>query len=125
MTSPISNDEPLARRRAPTIVAVGVLFLVLGVLDVWRGIAPMMGTASHLATDDMQVLTIGVAALVGGAFVLRGQNWARWLLAVWMLLHVAISEGAGQVIAHLLIFGCVAFLLFRPGVWARFTGRPV
>jgi hypothetical protein len=94
-------------------------------LDVWRGIAPMMGTASHLATDDMQVLTIGVAALVGGAFVLRGQNWARWLLAVWMLLHVAISEGAGQVIAHLLIFGCVAFLLFRPGVWARFTGRPV
>jgi hypothetical protein len=122
MTSSISNEEPFARRRAPSIIAVGVLFLVLGVLDLWRGVAPMMGTASHLATDDMQVLAIGVAALVGGAFVLRGQNWARWLLAVWMLLHVAISVGAAQLIGHLVIFGFVAFLLFRPGAWARFTG---
>jgi hypothetical protein len=122
MTSSISNEEPFARRRAPSIIAVGVLFLVLGVLDLWRGVAPMMGTASHLATDDMQVLAIGVAALVGGAFVLRGQNWARWLLAVWMLLHVAISVGhPGELIAHLLIFGCVAFLLFRPRALAHFT----
>ena len=119
MTSSISNDEPLARRRAPSIVAVGVLFLVLGVLDLWRGIAPMFGAASGLATDDMQVLAIGIAALVGGAFVLRGQNWARWLLAVWMLLHVVISVGhPGQLIAHLVIFGFVTFLLFRPGAWA-------
>lgn len=122
MTSSISSEKPIARRRLPSVVAVGVLFLALGVLDVWRGVAPMFGTASHLAADDMEVLAIGIAALVGGIFVLRGQNWARWLLAVWMLLHVVISVGhPGQLIAHLVIFGFVAFLLFRPNARAHFT----
>jgi hypothetical protein len=121
MTSSISNEEAITRRRMPSILAVGVLFLVLGVLDVWRGVAPMFGGASRLATDDMQVLAIGIAALVGGGFVLRGQNWARWLLAVWMLLHVVISVGhPGELIAHLVIFGFVAFLLFRPRAAAHF-----
>ena len=114
MTSSISNEQPVMRRRIPSILAVGVLFLALGVLDVYRGVAPILGTASHLATDDMQVLAIGIAALVGGAFVLRGQNWARWLLAGWMLLHVAISVGhPGQLIGHAVIFGYLTFLLFR------------
>jgi hypothetical protein len=123
MTPSISTEEPIARRRMPSILAVGVLFLALGVLDVYRGVAPLFGTASALATDDMQVLAIGIAALVGGSFVLRGHNWARWLLAVWMLLHVAISVGEpDKLIAHLLIFGFLAFLLFRPR--ARLYFRP-
>jgi hypothetical protein len=121
MTSSISNQEPIAGRRVPSIVAVGVLFLAIGVLDVWRGIAPMFAGAPRLAVDDMQVLAIGVAALVGGSFLLRGQSWARWLLAAWMLLHVAISVGEpGKLIAHLLIFGFVAFWLFRPRASAYF-----
>ena len=122
MTPPLSNAEPIARRRLPSVLAVGVLFLALGVLDVWRGVAPMLGPSAHLAADDMEVLAIGVAALVGGSFVLRGQNWARWLLAAWMLLHVAISVGQpGPLIAHVLIFGFVAFLLFQPRASAHFT----
>jgi hypothetical protein len=123
MRSSISNQEPIARRRMPSIVAVGVLFLLLGILDVWRGIAPLFGTVTRLATDDMQVLAIGIAALVGGGFLLRGHNWARWLLAVWMLFHVAISVGqTGKLIAHALIFGFLAFWLFRPGARLYFAG---
>jgi len=115
MTTSISNEEPVTGRRIPSILAVGVLFLALGVFDVYRGIAPIFGTASRLATDDKQVLAIGIAALVGGAFVLRGHNWARWLLAIWMLLHVVISMGhPGQLIGHAVIFGYLTFLLFRP-----------
>lgn len=116
-----SEEQPNARTVMPSILAVGVIFLAVGVLDVWRGIEPILGGASHLATDDMLVLAIGIAALVGGAFVLRRQNWARWLLAVWMLLHVAISVGEPeQLIAHLVIFGLLAFLLFRPRARAYF-----
>jgi hypothetical protein len=122
MTTSLSNAEPMPPRRIPSILAVGVLFLALGVLDVYRGIAPLFGTASRLATDDMQVLAIGIAALVGGTFVLRGQNWARWLLAIWMLLHVVISMGhPGQLIAHAVIFGYLTFLLFRPRASAYFS----
>jgi hypothetical protein len=119
MTTPIATNAPMVRR-PPSILAVGVLFLLLGVLDLWRGLAPVLGGAPRMATDDMQVLAIGVAALVGGGFALRGANWARWLLAAWMLFHVAISEGAQQVIGHVVIFGFVTFLLFRPAASAYF-----
>jgi hypothetical protein len=112
------------RRRARSVVAVGVVFLALGVLDVWRGVAPAFGPAGlrRLAGDDVLVLAIGVAALIGGTFVIRGRNWARWLLAAWMLLHVVISIGQpAQLVAHLAIFGFIAFLLFRPAASAYFV----
>ena len=124
MTSVISSEAPNPRRRFLGILVVGVLFLVLGAVDVYQGVAPMFRSASRPATDDLQVLAVGVTALAGGAFVLRGHNWARWLLAVWMLFHVVISVGhPGQLVAHIVIFGCMAFVLFRPGA-GGFFGRP-
>jgi hypothetical protein len=104
------------RKPIPSIIAVGVLFVALGVLDLARGLAPLFasGPPPHLAGDDVLVLAIGVAALVGAIGLLRGQRWARWLLAGWMLLHVVISIGQpAALVAHLLIFGFIAFLLFR------------
>jgi len=123
MTHTIPNPERRTRKPSPSILCVGVLFLALGVLDVWRGLAPLAGSG-RLAGDDVQVLAIGVAALVGGSYVLRGRNWARWLLAGWMALHVVISVGKpAELGAHLVIFGCVAFLLFRAraSAWFRPT----
>lgn len=112
------------RKPISSITVIGVLFLALGVLDLWRGVAPVLGGQPRLATDDMQVLAIGVAALIGGAFVLRGHNWARWLLAAWMALHVAISVGQPVAFAaHLVIFGFIAFLLFRPRASEYFRPR--
>ena len=109
------------RKTIPSILVVGIIFLALGVLDVWRGVAPLFGTPGRLAGDDVLVLLIGVAALIGGTFVLRGHNWARWLLAAWMALHVAISVGKPtELVAHLAIFGFIAFLLFRPPASAHF-----
>jgi hypothetical protein len=68
-----------------------------------------------MAVDDAEVLAVGIAALVGGVYLMKGRNWARWLLAVWMAFHVAISIGQPrQFAAHIVIFGCIAFLLFRP-----------
>lgn len=123
MSEAMGNGQPpTSPRRMPSILLVGVVFLVIGVLDVWRGVAPMLGGATHLATDDMLVLAIGIAALVGGGFVLRGENWARWLLAVWMALHVAISVAEPrELIPHLVIFGLLTYLLFRPRARAYFN----
>ena len=124
MTSSSTAPEHHLRPRLRSVLAVGVLFLILGALDLWRGLAPLFASAPrwHMATDDAQVLAIGIAAIVGGAYVIRGANWARWLLAVWMAFHVAISIGQpGPLAAHLVIFGFVAYLLFRPGVSAHFA----
>jgi hypothetical protein len=114
------------RKPTPSIIAVGVLFLALGVLDFWRGVAPLFQQrpGSGLHGDDVLVLAIGVAALVGGSGVLLGRNWARWLLAAWMALHVAISAGRpAELLAHLAIFGGVAFLLFRKRASVFFGSR--
>ena len=122
MTHAIPSEDRPARRSLKSVVAVGVLFLVLGALDVYQGVAPLFGPGSRLAGDDVLVLAIGVAALAGGAYVLRGRNWARWLLAAWMALHVAISAGQpAQLGAHLAIFGVLAFLLFRSRAAAHFA----
>jgi hypothetical protein len=123
MTAPDSGKSQSTRRSLRSVIAVGVLFLALGVLDVVRGIAPLFGATRprHLAGDDLLVLAIGVAALIGGSYVMRGRNWARWLLAAWMLMHVAISVGQpAQLGGHLIIFGSVAYLLFRSGASGHF-----
>ncbi len=124
MTSSFSGQERTARPRIRSVLVVGVLFLVLGALDLYRGLAPLVASAPrwHMATDDVEVLAIGLAAIVGGIFVLRGANWARWLLAAWMALHVAISIGQPTaLVAHTVIFGFVAWLLFRPRASEFFT----
>jgi hypothetical protein len=122
LTDAVSSSQGVARKRMASVVAVGVVFLGLGVLDVWRGVAPLFGAAKRLASDDLLVLAIGVAALVGGTFVIRGRNWARWLLAAWMLLHVVISIAhPAQLVAHLAIFGFIAVMLLRPAASAHFT----
>jgi hypothetical protein len=110
-----------------SVLAVSALFVVLGVFDVYRGVAPLFGSnrPSHLAGDDLQVLAVGVTALVGGIYAARRRNWARWLLAGWMALHVAISVGQPVALAaHLVIFGFVAYLLFRSRSSAHFRPTP-
>jgi hypothetical protein len=127
MTSSSSTEERVERPRRRSVLIVGVIFIVLGSLDIWRGVAPLFASAPHwhMALDDVEVLAIGIAALVGGIYVIRGANWARWLLAVWMVLHVAISVGQPTAfVAHLVIFGCIAFLLFRSGAAAHFAAGP-
>jgi hypothetical protein len=126
MTNPVieppSTARPSTHTRNIAVVAAGVIFLALGVLDVWRGVAPLFGPARHLASDDVEVLAIGIAAIVGGFYVMRRRNWARWLLAAWMLLHVVISAGhPGELAAHVAIFGFIAYLLFRPAAAEYFT----
>jgi hypothetical protein len=124
MTATAPSGERPAHSRPWSVIVVGLIFLALGVLDIARGLAPLFASGPHwrMATDDVEVLAIGIAAIVGGIYVIRGANWARWLLAVWMVFHVAISIGQPrQFIAHLVIFGCIGFLLFRPGASASFT----
>ncbi len=124
MTSSDSFQQRPARTPRRFVIAVGVLFLVLGALDLYRGLAPLLTSVprSHMAADDALVLAIGIAAIIGGIYVMRGANWARWLLAVWMALHVAISIGQpSALVAHVVIFGLVAYLLFNSRASTHFV----
>ena len=126
MTPPAATSPRGPRIPVVSVLAVAVLFLVLGALDVYQGIVPIVSSIgrSRLAGDDVLVLVIGVAALVGGWQLLRGRSWARWLLVAWMALHVAVSAGRPAALgAHLAIFGGIAFLLFRSRAAPHFMER--
>jgi len=61
-------------------------------------------------------------AIVSGAFMLRGCNWARWLLVVWLAYHVALSawHSLFQVAVHALLLAVIAYFLFRSPASAFF-----
>jgi hypothetical protein len=87
--------------------------------------AGVVGLAYHLpdfkTQHPFQYDVIGVAllrllAILGGAFMLRGKNWARWLAIAWIAFHVAIGalHSMQQLLMHLLLFAVFAYFLFRP-----------
>ncbi len=91
----------------------------------WLYIAVVLvGTAGHYAnfwkhrpaTDEFFWITLlGAAAVVAGAFMLRGKNWARWLALAWMAAHVVISafHPLSELIVHLVMLVLIGMVLFR------------
>ena len=65
--------------------------------------------------DSLWIELTELLAIVSGAFMFRGHNWARWLALVWMAFHVAISFPVyRQMLIHLAIFAGIAWVLFSP-----------
>ena len=120
-----AQDEAQSPKRRPVFVLIiGLLFIAIGVYDVWLGVNPLMSRQAHWARDDLLVLSIGVIALVGGSGVLRGHNWARWLLVAWMAFHVALSiRQPYALIGHIVIFGLILAGLFYPAASIYFRQR--
>jgi hypothetical protein len=64
--------------------------------------------------DSLWIELTEFLAFVSGAFMLRGQNWARWLALAWIAFHVAISfPVVREVAVHLAIFALIFWTLFR------------
>ncbi len=76
--------------------------------------------------DMLWPIGLSILAVVGGAFLLRGANWARWLCLTWMLGHVVISvflHSVSQVVAHAVFFAILLHFLLRPSVTAYLIRR--
>lgn len=65
--------------------------------------------------DPILPLTVRLLAIVAGIFMLRGQNWARWLAIVWIGYHVIWGslQSLQAGIIHAVLFAVFAYLLFR------------
>ena len=98
-------------KRPLTITILGCLFIAVG----------SVGLLYHLTEwppDRWIVLisSIRILAIVGGIFLIRGHNWARWLLLAWLALHVGISalHSVSETAAHAVLLIAIAYFLLAP-----------
>lgn len=99
---------------------------LIGCLYILTGIG---GAAAHLIdvrafqSDALLAVVVNLAGLIGGVWMLRRQNWARWLAIVWISFHVILSvfHSPRELILHALFLVMIAFFLFRPRANAYFA----
>lgn len=112
------------RESPKSVLAIGLLFVGIGLLDLYWGLVPLFAGTARWKGDDLQVVGIGIAALVGSLWTLKGRNWGRWLLATWMVLHIALSALNPLTVAiHVAIFAIVTAALFNPTASRYFRSR--
>ena len=122
--SPSGATRMTPKRPPVAVLVIGVVFIAFGLLDIWLGVAPMTSSPPHLASDDLLVASIGIVAVVGAIYVLKGYTWARWLLTAWMALQVVLSiHQPHALLGHVVIFGLILGGLFYPGASVYFRQR--
>jgi uncharacterized membrane protein len=106
------------RKRPPSITVISWLFIVVGI------VALLYHLQHPFEEGLVWVCCVRVLAVVCGVFMLRGSNWARWLLVVWIGYHIVLSalHSLFEVVIHSLLFGVVVYFLFRRQAAAYFRG---
>jgi small basic protein len=100
------------------VTLIGCLYIVVGI----AGAAVHLVNQRGFASDLLLAVLVNLAALIGGVWMLRQQNWARWLAIAWMAFHVILSifHSPGELMMHALFLAVIAFFLFRPRANAYF-----
>jgi uncharacterized membrane protein len=108
-------------KRPFTITFLGSLFIVVGLIS----------TIYHLSTSPLDywmvpVSLVGITAIVGGIFLIKGRDWARWLMLSWLAFHVFVSalHSLSGTMAHLLLLIAVGYFLLTPPDSKYFGSAP-
>jgi hypothetical protein len=102
-------------KRPRSITVIGWLFVAAGAIGLSYH-ATEFKAQRLIEGDFLWICFVRLVAIVCGVFLLRGSNWARWLLMVWIAYHVILSAFhslSGWVI-HTLLLAVVAYFLVRP-----------
>jgi uncharacterized membrane protein len=108
-----------------TVIIVSVIYLVTGVATlIFHSVEA--SRAPRLQSDVIWILLVCLLAVVAGAFMLRGNDWARWLALAWMTFHVVLSafHTMQELAVHAVMLLLFAWLLFRPESRAWFHRFP-
>ena len=101
-------------KRPLSVTIIGCIYILTGTL----------GLVFHVRESALRhewgygiglIAILEVVAIVAGAYMLRGHNWARWLALAWMAFHVVISfwEGWQKVVVHAAFLLVIGFFLLR------------
>lgn len=108
-------------RRPLSITIIGWIFILVGCVAFLYHVTEI-DPRRPLEPDLLWVCFVRILALISGVFLLRGCNWARWLLVVWIAFHVVLSafHSLFEVTVHACLLAVVTFFLFRRPASAYF-----
>ena len=115
------------KERPLSITIISWLFVIFGSIALLSGLLPIGGATTDQLVAELKshwmVHLSRFASIVSGLFMLRGFNWARWLLVAWIAFHIVISalHSVAQLLIHVAIFSVILFFLFRPKASAYFV----
>ena len=74
--------------------------------------------------DGILIELTEFVAILCGACMLRGDNWARWLAVAWIAFHVVLSafHSVHEVAIHALLCAVITWSLFRADSARYFRG---
>jgi hypothetical protein len=101
-------------KRPISVTIIGGFFILAGVI----------GFVYHLSELDLLfpfgdeaawILVVRLLAVVGGMLVLRGSNFGRWLLILWMAYHVVLSyfHTLSELLMHAALLAVIMFFLLQ------------
>lgn len=119
------GDCPL-NKRPHSITVLSCLFILVGSVALVYHLLPQHIGEFRSPGELMWVCGVRVLAIIAGAFMWFGFNWARWLLVIWIAFHVVISafHSLFEVTVHASLFVLITWFLFRPAAGVYFNTRP-
>ena len=96
--------------RPRSITIISWFFIIFGSIALLSGVLPFRDLMSHWYVHLSRILMI-----VAGIFMLKGHNWARWLLVLWIAFHIVISalHSTLVLLMHVVIFSVILYFVFR------------
>jgi len=115
----------MAAKRPISITLLSWLYIAVGAISTVSHAKEFLTRHDSNPGDFALICLVGMAAVVAGVFMLRAQNWARWLALAWMAFHVAIGATGPlrEIVVHSLFLVLFAYLLFRPEARVYFRSR--
>lgn len=110
-------------KRPVSVTIVACVYLAVGALGFAAHFHELV--AGH--HDAWGIELTELVALLCGAFLLRAQNWARWVALAWIAFHVVLSafHSIPELAIHGLFCAVIAWILFRPEAGRYFRVAPI
>jgi len=108
------NLAEIMNKRPLSVTSISCLLAAAGTIGLVYHLAEFK--AHPFQNDILWVSLVRLLAIVGGVFMLRGHNWARWLAVGWIAFHAVLSyfHSWPELVVHTLLFVGFAYFLFRP-----------